>query len=188
MDIAERELGAVLVIFRAERIVVRVERHARRQHSVLDRVRAAGLLAYLGGVKIRSEVPTSQASGAAIQHVRAIETGAIAREFVPVPVDQQRLLPDRVAGGHWKCKRHMRAAAAANPDLDVRRTFARCVVDDVDDADKTGGAVADRRGTLQHLDAFDVGKIKTRQRRRESALGRHAVDHQQEGVEFAQTP
>src|SRR5450759_4726386 len=71
--IAERKLGAILIVLRAARIVVGVQRYPRRQHAILDRVRAARILAYQRGIKIETQLAAADIARAAVQQMRAIK-------------------------------------------------------------------------------------------------------------------
>ena len=77
-------------------------------------------------------------------------------------------------------------AAAADGDP-VRRLAGR-IVDHLDHADEGGRAVEHGRGALEHLDPLDVVEVEVRNGRVERAAERHAVDHQQKGVELVQPP
>lgn len=187
-DVAERELPAILVLLRAARIVVCIDRNARRQLAAFARMRARRILIEEIAVGIDREFAAADLTRAAIKQVRAIPARAIAAELDRIGVEQQRLPPRGVRIGKRHRRRNARAAAAADADFDARGSLPGRVVDHVDHADEARRAVAHGRGALEHFDALDVRDVERRERGRERAAPRNAVDDEQERIELAQAP
>ena len=181
------ELHAVLILARVGRIDIGVQREARRQHAVLDRMRAVRILTQRCHVDIEMELAQISVAGSTIQNMTAIHAGTILAELLRRGIRAERLL-EYAPIRQIAADRGHAGAARTRADRYARGRGPRRIVNDLDDADERGRAVHDRRRAAQHFDALDIGQIQRRQCRVEGTARRDAIDNKQEGIELAQAP
>src|SRR5262249_54850222 len=116
----------------------------------------------------------------------AIVCAVIAESFA-LPVQRKTRGP---FARERKRSRKMDAEGAVSSSADGQRPLlcSGVFMHDMDNADKSSGAIGDRSGAAHHFNAFDVIQVECRQGGIESAAPRHAVHHKEERVKLFQSP
>jgi hypothetical protein len=129
------ELHAILILARVERVDVGIQREARRQHAVLDRMRTVRILAQHRRIDIEVELAQIGVAGGTIQNMTTIHAGTILAEILGRDIRTERLL-ERAPIRQVAADRGNASAARARADRHARGRGPRRVVNDLDDADE----------------------------------------------------
>ena len=185
--VAQRQVIFVLVNPGVGRIEVGVDGRQRGEGRPDPDDRAGRRVPHDGQVGVDGERPGPGVERAPVQEASVRYVLAPVGETQALPVDGQRLsivshLGQDQGGGA--------PGGAIFPALEVDGVvgLAGRIVEGLHDAHEGCGAEHHRGRALEHLDALHIVHVPGGDHRVERAAPRHAVDHQQEGVELVKAP
>ena len=177
----------LLVQVRVRRVLVRVDRHQRRQAVAHPRAGARRILPLPQAVETEAQDARAGDAAVAPAKVAALDPGPVVAEALALRVEINRRLQTR-PGRQGSAPGERAGPVTARRGAQARTALAGGAVDDVDDADEGGGAISHRRGAAQDLDAVHVGEIERLDGGIERATPGNAVHRQEERVELLEAP